>query len=335
VGGGSGGWARRVGRLVLFVGLQALLVAGLLELAARIFDPLGISFYPQSAAYFDHFVLEEPLGYRNRPGLQGEFWGAPVRINSLGMRDREVGAKAAGEFRVMVLGDSIPFGIGVTEEQALPRQLERVLDETAPAGLHYRTLNMGVPSYNTEQQWIQLQTLGPRLAPDLVLLLFAFNDIQPKMWVLDKRRSPIVNLSQRSYAASFLAVLARRARSAAGGADTRVAGDAYRAGDPRWQAVEGALGAIARHCRERGIPFVVFTHFGATEPPFPLLAEVGRKEDFPVMTLSPWEDPRWAGLDPVDFQNSPSDSHPNAAGCRLYADVLLAGLERAGVLPQP
>ncbi len=122
----------RGARVAAFLLVQLLILFVVVELASRLVDPLGISFYPESAAYFDTLILEEPIGYRNAPGLEGEFWGAPVSINSLGMRDREVDAQPADhEFRVLLLGDSVPFGLGVSYEDSIPHRLEELLNESA------------------------------------------------------------------------------------------------------------------------------------------------------------------------------------------------------------
>src|SRR5687767_1828066 len=109
------------------LGFQVLLLFGLLETAGRFFDPIGISYYPETAAYTDTLVFEEPIGYRNAPNLRGRFWGVPVSINSLGMRDREVDAHPApDEFRILVMGDSFAFGLGVSYEDSIPQQLEKM-----------------------------------------------------------------------------------------------------------------------------------------------------------------------------------------------------------------
>ena len=64
------GAARRPARLVGTLLIQLVLCALALEAAARLLDPLGISFYPETAAWLDTLVIEEPIGYRNRPGLE-------------------------------------------------------------------------------------------------------------------------------------------------------------------------------------------------------------------------------------------------------------------------
>ena len=324
---------RRFRKLALFVLIQGLVVVLLLEVVGRIADPFGISFYPESARYFDTLIIEEPIGYRNRPGLVGQYWGAPVSVNALGMRDREVGPKTEGEMRVLAMGDSVPFGLGVTYEDSIPFRLEQLLNASRP-GTRYRTLNMGVPSYNTEQELIQFESVGLSLEPDVVFLLFTFNDVEEKMWVLDKRKSPIVNMSQRSYAACLLAVLHRKVRQALGGTDSRgVAPEKFTPSHPSWMAVDRALTRINRLCREAAIPFVLFTHFGEVgHPAFGMLSTIGEREGFSVISVNPFDDPRWAGENRFEFQNSVVDSHPNPEGSKLFATMIFEGLERAGVL---
>ena len=251
------------------------------------------------------------------------------------MRDREVDARASDhESRVLLLGDSVPFGLGVSYEDSIPHRLQQLLDESAEPPQHFRTLNFGVPSYNTEQELIQLRTLGMSLGPDLVILLFATNDIEPKMWVLDKRRGPVVNVAQRSYAASLFHSLYRRAQSSVGVRTPGIALGNFEPSNPRWLAIESSMLEIHRLCREAGIPFVLFTAFvGRDQPAMAMVEDLGKRAGFPVVPLLPWEDPRWAGDDRSMYENSPSDSHPNAEGSRIYAQLIHEALLREGVVP--
>jgi lysophospholipase L1-like esterase len=316
--------------LALLLIVQAAIVLGLLEILGRVIDPLGISYYPETAAYLDTLIREEPIGYLNAPNLEGRFWGAPVTINSLGMRDREVPQiPAENEFRLLVMGDSLPFGIGVGDEETIPRRLEALLNNERAGPRRFRTLNMGVPSYNTEQQSIQLQTLGLSLHPDAVILFFVRNDLESKMWVLEKREKWLVDKAQRSYASCLLVVLSRQVRQALGLRDTRFVEERYDASNPRWVATESALREIHRICRDAGIPFVLFPVYGPKVPHLlAALEDVGRREGFPVINVWPWSNEQ-----KPQYENSLTDSHPNAEGTKLFAAALQDGLRRAGVLP--
>ncbi len=305
-----------------------------LEIIGHIFDPLGISYYPEMANYLDTMIVEEPLGYRNRPNLQGNFFGQPVTINSLGMREREVSTKLDNEFRILVMGDSVPFGIGVKFAESFPHQLEVILN--SKYNHKFRTLNMGVPSYNTEQELLQLQTLGINLQPNLVILLFSSNDIEPKMWVFTKRDSWYANLAQRSYAMSLLFIFYRETKKvlAQSFISTANAGQIslheYHKNSIRWKAIEQSLTAINHLLKQRKIPFVLFTN-QELDNILALLRNVGNK--FPIINLTPWVDSRWQ--DPKKYINSYVDGHPNSAGHLILATLIAEHLNKLDVLGLP
>lgn len=320
--------------------IQVVIIFSLLEIIGRIFDPLGISYYPEMASYLDTLILEEPIGYRNRPNLQGKFFGTSVVINSLGMRDREIVAPVASEFRILILGDSVPFGVGVQYEASFPYQLEKILNTQFKGPI--RTLNMGVPSYNTEQEWTQLQTLGMTLRPNLVILLFVSNDIEPKKWVFDKRQVWYTNLVQRSYAISLLFILYRELTqrlapkifSLTELLPVAYAGEIawahYQFGDERWQAIDHSLTAMNALLRRYQIPFVVFT-YQAAEFIFNLLHQVSDREGFPLINLVLWQDPRWSNQNPSQYVNSHVDQHPNVAGHLILATLIAENLMKLKV----
>lgn len=124
------------------------------------------------------YVSDPSLGIRLNPGYDGWFAGTPVRINSLGFRDpREYAvAKAPGTFRILVLGDSVTFGHGTLHETTYPYLLEQRLEAWRPA-VNWEVWNLGVPGYNTGQELAYLQQVGPRWAPDLVVVGFYANDL--------------------------------------------------------------------------------------------------------------------------------------------------------------
>ena len=324
----------RLRTIVSRLGVAAV-IAGItlaaLEVVCRILDPIGISYYPETARWLDTLVVKEPIGYWNRPGVSGNYFGAAVRINSLGLRGPEVPPKTPDEFRVLMMGDSFPFGLGVADEHALPATLEARLRATAGPGTDIRVINMGVVSYNSEQELRQLEELGLGLKPDLVLLAFAVNDIEPVMWVFEKRRGLVVDMAQRSYAVSLLAFIARNVKFKLVGYSGIALGE-FRADSPRWQVVDRCLSRMNAHCRDAGIPFVVFVYDDLVEPRR-LVKEVGLRETFPVLDLEPALKARLAGRNPKELMNSVVDSHPNVEGNRVWAELLVDALDRQSLLP--
>jgi hypothetical protein len=190
---------------------------------------------------------------------------------------------------------------------------------------------MGVPSYNTEQELVQLESLGLRLEPDAVALYFATNDIEPRMWVYERRRSWFADFAQRSYAASIAAVLCQRIRSRMGSPLEPIHYSDYAPGNPRWEAIATALRRIAQRLRERHLPFLVVSAGPPDAPHLRLLREIGSEEGFPVEQLDGAIDARWAA-EPARYVNSASDPHCNAAGCAILAEHLAELLARSGAL---
>lgn len=325
--------SRRGASILVALFLGGLVAFALLEALCRLFDPFGVSYYPATAAYLDTMVRGGEIGYQHRPHLDGRYYGVPVKINSLGLREREIPlTPPPGERRVLVLGDSVPFGIAVPWEDAFPYRLEGLLNAGRSGPPIYRVINMGVPSYNTEQQLIQLESLGLRLDPRLVLLFFTENDIEPKMWVFDKRGRWFVDLVQRSYAASSLFILYRAARMALSPSYRLVATEHFEQADPRWQALEDALRRMNALCRERGIPFVLFTELGPNSNGGRLLTATGAREGFPVFHLPLLSDPRWKDDDRRKYRNSYVDGHPTPPGHQVYAQQIYERLAGLGLL---
>ena len=50
--------------------VPALLFILLLELAGRLFDPAGISYYPEMARYLDTMIIEEPSWIQELTGFK-------------------------------------------------------------------------------------------------------------------------------------------------------------------------------------------------------------------------------------------------------------------------
>lgn len=116
------------------------------------------------------FLYDPLLGWRNIPGWRSTTFGKPLSINSLGMRGAEVRKdKPPNKKRILVLGDSYVWGLGVGDEEVFPRVLERGLARRDDGA---EVLNAGVSGWGTDQQFLYLFSEGIDLAPDLVILAF-------------------------------------------------------------------------------------------------------------------------------------------------------------------
>jgi len=99
-------------------------------------------------------------------------------INSLGYRGKNIQIeKKEGVKRILVLGDSITFGIGVKDGDTYPEILEKVLKEKTRDNIE--VINAGyADSFSPDSFLVYLKNRGLELKPDIIILgFFVWNDI--------------------------------------------------------------------------------------------------------------------------------------------------------------
>lgn len=122
-------------------------------------------------------VEDSVLGHRYRPGTRAvqrtpEFT-AEYQIDADGRRAGVQHPDSLG-VRVLVLGDSFAFGVGVAPADVWTSVLVRSL---AARGLRVDLVNAGVEAYDTRSEAHYLFELAPVVRPDIVLLAFLANDV--------------------------------------------------------------------------------------------------------------------------------------------------------------
>lgn len=171
--------------------LRRLLTGGVLSLAGclaalAVVEAAVRLVAPQTLERDEGLFVPDPiLGFRLRPGFQGaevshEF-DVPVRINSRGLRDREIApGKPPGTTRILVLGDSFTYGSGVAAEDTYPKRLERLLAARGPGAVE--VINAGVSGWGTVHEAAFLRREGWAYEPDvLVLQVFPNNDLDENL----------------------------------------------------------------------------------------------------------------------------------------------------------
>ena len=150
------------------------------------------------------FLTDAIRGQRLAPGYEGWFAGVPVRINSLGFRDRQEYSleKPTNTFRIIVLGDSVTFGHGTLDNTTYPYLLEQQLKKWRP-DVAWEVWNLGVPGYNSGQELAYLEQIGPQADPDLVIVGFYPNDFSGDNAPAVRGRfsrvaAPLLRLAQRN-----------------------------------------------------------------------------------------------------------------------------------------
>jgi hypothetical protein len=121
-------------------------------------------------------VFSEIYGWALRPGSSAVIDGKRVSINAAGYRGRELALpKAPDRTRVVVLGDSIAFGLDVSDDETFTHLIDARNNGIEAA-------NLAVQGYGPGQELRVLLSEGLRLDPDVVVLAFCLgNDFAEAM----------------------------------------------------------------------------------------------------------------------------------------------------------
>lgn len=100
-----------------------------------------------------------------------------VDLNSLGLRNPEITLpKPQNTNRILFIGDSFVFGLGVEEEQTFVRQTEVLLNQQLDHPLE--AINAGLPAAGPSYYYMYLDQEGQKLEPDVVVVGFYLrNDV--------------------------------------------------------------------------------------------------------------------------------------------------------------
>lgn len=165
---------RQVARIVAINAVVAILLAVLalagLEAYLRFTIPAS-----SSESIFEYTLATKRYKVM-RADARVSSWGKELRTNELGFRDHaaKVPAKRPGEFRIVVLGDSMTVSAGVDFDRIYTSLLQTGLQRQFPQAT---VINLAVGGYNIVQYRMVLDEVGFSLDPDLVVVsVFPEND---------------------------------------------------------------------------------------------------------------------------------------------------------------
>ncbi len=357
------GWTVRL----IFLAVSIVLSLLVLEVAVRI-SGMNDEFTRRIFSKNLLKISDVPgLIYEQKPGGDSDIDGVENRISSQGLRDREYAIpKPADTFRIIALGDSVTYGLGVRAEDAFPKILENLIEKENQSGTRVEVLNYGVNGYKTVQEVILLQEKGMQFEPDLVILEYNLNDPGDfsrelsyfKYWQNRAWTSGDMSLTQKTWARltqfSDLAFMIQyrtlklRLSKVAEGTDSDARGDRKRNYDgyfhlyqspPVMAALESALDTLEN---------LGETHqFRVVLAVFPILMEfdnyrwmelheqvlkMGRERNFVTVDILDYY--RNAGKTGPELRRREDDfEHPNPPGHRIAAEALLDIIHQNQLLP--
>jgi lysophospholipase L1-like esterase len=158
------------------VPLLIAVVFAILEIAPRVSTPVARAFEGDDrlADILRLFRRDATRIWTLEPGLDIDFQGGHVQVNSLRFRGPEVSAERP-DLRVLCLGESLCFGWGVEYAETYSARLQALLAERS--GLEVEVIDTGTPGYTTHQGLIVLTETGLELKPDIVTVPYVVNDL--------------------------------------------------------------------------------------------------------------------------------------------------------------
>ncbi len=272
-------------------------------------------------------------------------------INNAGIRGPEVTLeKPVDTHRILGVGDSFTFGVGVRDEDTFLRRLETTLNEGLGEGKTHEVLNVGVQGYNTREEVLYVEHRWLKYTPDLVLIVFYLNDAYSDATFLNNgeglgiylqpdglaQRSYLVDLLQHTWRGQqlrqrmndyYLQSYFKSAKSFLSNPDETAVD---------WTVSKAALRHAAELSRQHGfrLAMVVFPELHALDGDYPfrsihqVVAEAAEAFQIPYLDLLDV----YQGHDDRTLWVHPSDHHPNEIAHQLAADALLRFLKSENLL---
>ena len=158
--------------ILIFMGVAIPLL--LLEIGSYIFGTFPVAPDPLITEQHERWTnlreFDPLLFWRLKSSLNR----GVIETNSKGLRSPEVPRKKKNEFRILSLGESTTFGLGIKYENTYSALIESDLKSLNKKPL--RVINGGVSGYTLFQGYTYLRYRGIKLKPDAVMIYFGYND---------------------------------------------------------------------------------------------------------------------------------------------------------------
>jgi lysophospholipase L1-like esterase len=149
-----------------------------------------------SGSLYD-YVVTTKTRFKMKPGavvdVPERYGTVRYSFNAQGYRDRDHD-RSSGRRPILLLGDSVTFGLGVDQRLTYAEALQRELD--AAVGPRYDVFNLALFSYDGGHELAAFREDGVQLRPALVVTQFYMNDFD-QLGVEHRSTPPIPSFGQR------------------------------------------------------------------------------------------------------------------------------------------
>ena len=247
--------------------------------------------------------FEPRIAYTLKRGRKISAWNDTFTTNELGYRTGPA-AKAPGTFRVVFVGDSWTFGLGVKEEESYPKVFERIANQASGLDRRVEAWTLALPGYNTLAETAALWFFFERLRPDAIVVAPTRNDNHSMSSVLPNGSATRSGVRRDGFGDDHVVTY-------------QVGVNSHRF-LARWRRCFHELRVTERHLQKLGIPLMIF-FIARWEEPFPhrFVQESGLESPYLIapieLTLGEWRNP-------------PPYGHANPAANRLFGRMIYQGL---------
>ncbi len=150
---------------------------------------LVVLFFSTTEYLMHKRAMESPIYTKPHPVMMWEnipnYKNDTYRFNSYGFRNEEIPLKKApDEKRILILGDSTPFGHALPQEETIAYLLMKKLNETSRNGTKWTVINACLQATTSYQGRYIYETKGKKFNPDLIII--AYNN-DPRRDILSEK----------------------------------------------------------------------------------------------------------------------------------------------------
>ncbi|MBI9093091.1 MAG: hypothetical protein JEZ12_28095 [Desulfobacterium sp.] len=164
----------------LLLVFSTIAVLAVVELTIRYSGLWQKASYEQRTFFCSSSIPDVP--YMLKPGIKTEWAGSDITINSIGLREFNDLSTVKTKTRILCLGDSITFGLGVNQSRTYPEQLQSMLNKSG-TGQEYEVINAGISGFSAMDEAAYLKHLIKVCQPDLIIWLPVENDYDDSLGV--------------------------------------------------------------------------------------------------------------------------------------------------------
>lgn len=321
--------------IVLLLVIALLLTVAGVELACQAyFYAMVKPGWDELRASTDHFFERSPdprLGYALRRGYSIDRSDRQLHINTHGIRDETDAVPPPEAHTIAVLGDSVVFGILLSQDQTVTALLQKRLDPSAAA---VRILNFGVSGYSLAEFTPFYESLAPTYTPDHVVYVFNPNDFSVRGTVYEGGDNGLYRMYHPPVIKTPWFIRKAIYRGKKGGPQPTGPWYEWLYQGTKDESLPAVL-TIRDAAKSRGATFSVYLFpSGNTYTPSgnTLADEFAEIGAWLTAHQIVWSDgtPDFAGSHAQDIDET---DHPTAEGNIRFAEALERHLERTGFLP--